>query len=206
MDEADKSDPKPAGKSSPALRIRDKDRKESWIHESTSIALYLEEAFPEFKGLVAADMLQRMQAIDMISLTNILSVEFGYYLRHAAPITSFWSHLPDEDRSLGAAKNALGSFNRNLVKLQDWCTPTLDSTGFMTPGVESPGIVDFALAGNVRYFELGYEFDSFEDGRLGKLKEWWVKFKGACEWWDALEEVEDVHPPQLRYAKEAREV
>lgn len=206
MDEADKNDPKPEGKSSPSLRIRQKDGKETWLCESITIALYLDEAFSDFKSTISTDILERMQAIDMITLTNLLGMEFGYYLRHAAPITSFWSHLPDDDRSLPAAKNALGGFNRSLVKLQDWVTPSLDSTGFMTPGVEGPGVVDFALAGNMRYLELGYEFDSLEDERLGRLREWWVRFKGECGWWDALEEVEDVHPPQLRYAKEVREV
>lgn len=206
MDEADMSDPKPAGKASPALRIRDKDGKESWVHESISIALYIEEVFPDFKKLMADDMVQKLQAVDRITLINLLSMEFGYYLRHAAPVTSFWSHLPDEDRSLGAAKNALFNMNRSLVKLQDWCEPTLESTGFMTPGVEGPGVVDFALAGNMRYIWLGYEFDSLEDERLGKLRGWWVRFKAACEWWDGFEEVEDVHPPQLRFAKEVREV
>lgn len=206
MDEADKSDPKPEGKSSPALRIRGADGKEEWIHESISIAMYLEEAFPDFKPLVGGDLVQKMQAVDAIALTNLLGHDFGYYLRHAAPITSFWSHLPDSDRSLGAAKNAKFGYNRNLVKLQEWSTHLLDTTGFMTPGVDGPGVVDFALAGNMRYFYLGYEFESLEDERLGKLREWWTRFKAACEWWHELEEGDDVHPPQLRYPKEVREV
>ena len=206
MDELDGSDPKPAGKSSPALRVRDKDGRETWLCESITIALYIEELFPSYKSLVSGSVLGMMRAVDMITLINLLGVDFGYYLRHAAPITSFWSHLADEDRSLGAARNALFGFNRSLVKLQDWCAPVLAETGFLTPDVEGPGVVDFALAGNMRYLELGYEFNSLEDERLDKLREWWVRFKKECWWWAELEEVDDVHPPQLRFAKEVREV
>lgn len=202
MTDADPSDPKPQGKSSPCLRIR-QDGSERWINESTAIALYIEDAFPDFRAAVGKDVVSRAQALDMLTLTNLLGHDFGYYLRHAAPVTEFWSGLANADRSHAAARNALAGMVKGLAKLQDWAV--LDETGWMTPGVEGPGVVDFGLAGNMRYLELAYEFDVFEDERLGKLREWKGRFKGLG-WWEELEEVGDVHPSALRYPKDIREV
>lgn len=202
---SDPSDPKPEGKTNPCLRIRKADGEEHWISESTAIIFYLEEYLSDTKPLIGKDMLQRAQAIDLITQINLLGSDFSYYLRHSAPITQFWSGLADDARSHSASKNALDGFTKSLVKLQNNAEPLLDSTGWLTLGVDGPGAVDVALAANVRYLWLGYEFDVFEDQRLGKLREWWARFT-SLEWWGPLEETGEVHPPQLRYSKEVREV
>lgn len=124
--DADPSDPKPQGKSSPCLRIR-QDGKEHWINESMTIALYIEDAFPDFKGLIGKDIVSRAQAMDRLTLSNLLFHDFGYYIRNAAPGCEFWSGLANADRSHAAALNAKAGMNKSLVKLQDWAA--LDESG-----------------------------------------------------------------------------
>ena len=66
-------------------------------------------------------------------------------------------------------------------------------------------MVDFGLAGNIRYLELGYDLEMLEDERLGNLREWWTRFK-RLGWWHELEEMGEVHPPCLTPPKGFREV
>ncbi|KAF4462276.1 hypothetical protein FALBO_10908 [Fusarium albosuccineum] len=205
MVDSDPSDPKPQEKSTPCLRIRHADGREDWINESAAILFYIEDAFPNFKSLAPHDTLKRAQAIDLITQINLLGVDFTYYLRHAAPVTSWWTELPDEDRSLGAARNALHAMTKTMVKLQDGASRSLDETGWLTLGVDGPGIIDVALAANHRYLNLSYEFDCLEDERLDKMRAWWKRFT-QLEWWDGFEEAGEVHPPQMRWTKEVREV
>lgn len=205
--DADPLDPMPKGKSTPSLRITDiKTGEETWIHESTAIALYVEDLFADMKPLISRNPVQRAVTVDMMTLINLLLHDSGYYLRHAAATAAMWSHLANEDRSSAAALNGLAHMNRSLEKLQKWAEPQLLSTGWLTPGVEGhPGVVDMCLAGPLRYLWLAYEFDLLEGENLGLLREWWARFKMEG-WWDELEEREGVHPPELTFGKASRDV
>ena len=206
MVDADQSDPKPQGKSSPSLRIRHADvGREDWLSESTAIMSYIEDAFPGHKSMVSSDALRRAQALDLITQVNLMGVDFTHYLRHATAVTESWTGLADADRSHAAARNSLQAFTKSVVKLQAGAAGSLEETGWMTPGVEGPGLVDVTLAANLRYMWLSYEFDTLEDERLDRLREWWKRFK-QLGWWEDLEETGEVHPPQMRYSKEVREV
>ncbi|KAG9251175.1 uncharacterized protein F5Z01DRAFT_677170 [Emericellopsis atlantica] len=197
------SDPKPADKSTPCLRVRDGDT-ESWIHESASIMMFVEDTF-EGPNLASRNPLTRAQTWDLLGQINLAMVDSMYYMRHATPVTQFWSGIDPNERSHPAARNARDTFHRGLVKLQTWAEPSLKSSGWLTPGVDGPGVVDFAVAGPARYQWLGYELDSFEDERLGLLREWWAHFK-TLSWWEEFEECKDNHPEGFSFPKEVREV
>jgi glutathione S-transferase len=202
--DSDPSDPKPSGMSTPCLRVRD-DGKESWVHESTSIMMLFEEAFDSGPSLASKDPVMRAMTWDMLGQINLTGVDITYYLRHASPVTQSWTHMDPNQRSHPAARNARDAFDRGLVKLQTWAEPSLKNSGWLTPGVQGPGVVDFALAGPSRYQLLGYELDCFEDERLGLLREWWARFE-KLSWWGEFEECEDNHPEGMSYPKEVREV
>ncbi|KAI6780779.1 uncharacterized protein J7T54_001087 [Emericellopsis cladophorae] len=201
--ESNPSDPKPAGTSTPCLRVRDGDT-ETWIHESTSIMMFIEDTF-EGPRLASRSPLMRALTWDLLGQINLAGVDMTYYMRHATPVTQSWSRMDPNQRSHPAAWNARDAFHRSLLKLQAWAAPSLKSSGWLTPGVDGPGVVDFALAGPARYQWLGYELDSFEDERLGLLREWWARFK-TLSWWEEFEECKDNHPEGMSYPKEAREV
>lgn len=204
--DADPSDPKPDGKSSPCLRITDPATgSEQWIHESSSIAWYIEDVFTNFRPLVGSSPADRAAAHDMIALINLCFHDASYYLRHAAAVTSFWSRLSPEDRSSEAAVNAALHMNHSLVKLQTWAEQRLRTGGWLTPGIQGPGIVDACLAGPARALWLGYSFEVFGDERLVLLKEWFQRFR-ALKWWDELECKGDAYPPELSFGPECRDV
>ena len=207
MRAADPNDPTPVGKSSPALRIRNTDTgSEEWIHESGSIAMFLAEQFPAKNPVVSSDPVKRAQALDSVQLNNLACQNLGTYISHALPaqITTYWSKLSEEDRSKGAGLNAKLHIANQQAKLQDWAAASLEKGGWLTPGIEGPGVVDCTVAGVLRYFWLGYEVDMLEDERLGPLRDWWKRFK-SLPWWEELEETGEVHPSFLRFPKDLRE-
>jgi glutathione S-transferase len=208
----DPSDQPPKGASTPCLRIAtvtsDSSSPIYYIYESISILLYFERTYTQPPALVPTSPLFQAQLEDRLALLMGMMDHGLYYLKHAVPQTSFWSGVPPEDRSLATARHAKQSMISSLVKLQSWCQASLSTTGYLTPGVElGPGLVDICLAAQVRYLHLCYGgYDLFEEGDLEAMKEWYARFKGACAWWDVLEEREDVHPQGLCYPKGCREI
>ncbi|EEU39416.1 uncharacterized protein NECHADRAFT_81568 [Fusarium vanettenii 77-13-4] len=172
--DVDPSDPKPAGKSTPCLRITDPTGKNElrWVHESSSIRLLLEELYPEKTPMIGPTPLERALMNDIHSTILQSITDSNYYIKNAAAVTTSWSGMRDEDRSLAVARHGKENHVRALLKAQEWAAESLEKGGWLTPGLDHPGLVDAALAGGARYMELSYSFDLFEDERLGLLKEW----------------------------------
>lgn len=202
----DPKDPKPADKSTPCLRIADLTTGTvDWIHESSAIPLYLEEVYVGLNALQGSSPLERGELHDIIFMINSAEAEGSNYLRHASSVACKYMGLPNVDRSPAAARNGKTQMVNKLSKVQLWASKTLDSSGWLTPGIERPGIADACLAAWARYMELAYEFDIFAHEDLGPLKEWYQKFKGLS-WWKELEEGEYKHPQQMNYQASIDEV
>ena len=200
------SDPKPESFSSPCLRVRDASTSECrWIHESSAIAAYLADTFSGYAPVRGQSSLDRAAATDMVCLLDLLANDSKYYVKHAAPSSSSWSGLNNEQRSLAAATNAKNEMLQGLFKLQSWAQEGLERTGWLTPGIDRPGIVDASLAGMVRYLELVFELDLFGGDEFRPLREWWTRFR-TVDWWREMEETGEVHPPMLRHGREGLEV
>jgi len=197
----DPLDAKPVDKSLPSLQVLDTSTgRTSWVRESSSIPLYLEDAYPNAPFLAPQTPLERAQMYDLLSLLASAEAEGYVYLRHAHPLAcKFWG-VADGDRNLGAARNGKKQMISKLKKLQEWGKETLDLTGWLTPGLDGPGLVDVQLAVWARFQELGYDTDLFEDEGLGELKEWYTRFKGL-EWWIGLEERQGSIPEGMKYGK-----
>ena len=203
----DPTDQPPKGASTPCLRIVQGNAKPVYIYESASILLYLDRLYTAAPLLSPTEPLGQAQLDDRLAMLGCIMDHGMYHLKHAVPQTSSWSRLPPRDRSLTTAKHAKGSMVSSFVKFQTWCEDSLSTTGYLTPGIEGPGVVDFALAAQRRYLELTYAgYNLFEDEELKVLRGWYEKFKGGCGWWDELEETEDVHPKELMHPEGCREV
>lgn len=193
------------GTSTPCLRIAcPSTGTEKWVHESTAILCYLEDVYassgPETQPKAAMD---RARMNDRLVAINEGFIHGVVYMKHAIPGTDFWSGLKDEDRSLAAARNSLQSMVTVFSKVQAWSEDSLESTGWLTPGIDGPGLVDFSLAALCRYTELCYGWDILEDEKLRQLAEWYRRFR-TLPWWGGFEERQDVKPKNL--AKEASKV
>ncbi|KAI5917422.1 hypothetical protein F4810DRAFT_717703 [Camillea tinctor] len=202
------ADALPRGTSTPCLRVTDTQTgRERWVYESVSILSYFESIF---RGhgltLLSLDPLDVAATNDIIGVINLAMAEGGTYMRHACPAMAAWSGLKNEDRSHAAALNSYGIMVKDLRKVQIWAEDTLAETGWLTPGVQGPGLADITLAAGRRYLELGYGWDIFEREELKVLAAWYKRFKNTLPWWDALEEREDVHPKEMMLGKEYREV
>ncbi|KAF4835187.1 hypothetical protein CGCTS75_v002855 [Colletotrichum tropicale] len=206
LEPADAEDPKPADKSTPCLRIFDTDKGTTrWIHESTAIPAYLEDAYPDFAPLQSRDIVDRAILGDIMAGINAAQDDFSYYLRHASPVACKYMGLDAADRSLKAALNAKSQMHKCLLKVQTWASGSLETTGWLTPGIDTPGLADVCLAGWLRYIWLSYEFDVIEAEGMDALRDWWVRFR-KLRWWAEVEETGESHPESLRFGKESREV
>ncbi|KAL0944830.1 uncharacterized protein CTRU02_202717 [Colletotrichum truncatum] len=206
LDSIDVDDPKPADKTIPCMRIVDSSKGTThWIHESTAIPAYLEDAYTELPPLQSSDIVNRAIMGDIILAINAAQDDFSYYLRHASPIACKFSGLDEKDRDYRAALNAKAQMNKGLRKVQNWAAESLRESGWLTPGITTPGLADVCLAGWVRYIWLAYEFDVLEGENLDGLREWWTRFQNL-PWWKEMEEIEEVHPKDLRFGRKSLDV
>ncbi|KAF6817721.1 hypothetical protein CPLU01_13496 [Colletotrichum plurivorum] len=206
LEPVDVDDPKPADKSTPCMRVVDSaTRRTRWVHESTAIPAYLEDAYPNLPPLQSQSIVERAVMGDIILAINAAQDDFSYYLRHASPIACRYMALDNADRSQTAALNGKAQMNRCLLKVQKWAAESLAESGWLTPGIETPGLADVCLAGWIRYIELAYEFNVLEGDGLDALRSWWARFQ-TLPWWEEMEETGEVHPESLRFGKESREV
>lgn len=200
-------DPKPAGKSAPCLRITGGSGNDSsvrWIHETSAIRLFLEALYPEKPALVSRDLLELATTNDIMGALQCAMDDANYYIKNAASVTTFWSGLRDEERSLPVARIAKQGMVRGLTRAQEWAAASIAASGWLTPGLDRPGMVDVTLAAWARYMELSYALDLFEDEGLKELALWYARFK-KLGWWDEMEE-RDRHPKELSYASDCRDV
>lgn len=203
----DTADPAPQGASSPCLRIHHvSSGAKHYIHESSAILAYLERAYSDVgPALAPQDPIGLAIMDDLAGVINLAMGDSYYYIKHSVPQTAAWSGLKNEERSHAAAINGYASMVRNLVKLQWWAEDSLQNTGWLTPAVEGPGVIDITLASGRRYLELTFGWNIFEKEELKSLAAWYERFQ-AVPWWKTLEERENVHPPELQFGKDCREV
>ena len=198
------SDPRPAGKSTPCLRIVDRATGcTTWLHESATIPLYFEELYPDLGPLQGRLPLERAQMHDILAQYDMALAEGTNYLRNAAAVTTMWSGMRNEDRSLPVALHGKASMVKSLCRMQDRANESLTATGWLTPGVNGPGIVDLSLAALAWYQHLCYGWDIFADESLGELRRWYGRFK-ELSWWVALEQSGVLKP--FRYPEGSLEV
>lgn len=206
MINVDPTDPRPADKSMPCLRIVDLIRgTTTWLHESTAILNYLEDIYPTFSPLRGPTPLDKALMNDTITRLNEALVDSLYYIKNAAPVTTFWSGLRDEERSLDIALYAKKQMVKGLLKVQAWAEVNLQNKKWLTHGLDHPGLADLCLAAWIHYNELSYAFDILEDKELGLLRNWYARFKQES-WWKELEESDYHHPPEITYDASCREV
>lgn len=201
------NDPKPAGKSMPCLRIVDPisaDKSPIWIEESAAVLAFLEENYKGKLSMTSPTMLDRAKMQDIRSPIVQSFAQFNHYITHAAAVTTSWSGIKNEDRNLTVARRAKRDFTSSLRQAQTRAEASLQTHGWLTPGLAHPGINDVVLASAVRYMELSYAFDMLEDAELGLLRDWYRRFKQA-EWWNEVEE-QGRHPKLLRHPASCREV
>ncbi|PNP74044.1 hypothetical protein FNYG_12614 [Fusarium nygamai] len=206
IEETNSEDRKPAGKSNPCLRIVDSTGKTPprWVHESASIRQFLEEMYPEKPSMISSTPLDRALMGDIQSIVLQAFNDCNYYIKNAASVTTSWSVIKDEDRSLGVARHAKMGMVRSLLKAQEWAAESLETGGWLTPGLDHPGLVDVTLAGGVRYMELSYSLRMFDDGRLELLRGWYARFQQLARWKEL--EGSGRHPRELSYSSDCREV
>ena len=180
LKDKDANDPKPAGKSAPCLRIAGAsgdDSEVQWIHESSAIRHFFEALYPDKPRLISSDLLEAAKTNDIMSALQVATDDATYYIKNAASVTIFWSGLRDEERSLAVAKMAKQAMRRALGRVQEWAASSIKESGWLTPGLKGPGVVDVTLAAWARYMELSYAFDLFEGVGLEDLGSWYVRFK-----------------------------
>jgi len=195
------------GTSTPCLRVADLTTgDEKWVHESTAIMCYLDEVYAN-----SGPDMQPKSALDRARMNDrLLAINDGFahgavYMKHAIPQTAFWSGLKNEDRSLSAARNGLATMVVAFGKVQGWAEDSLDITGWLTPGINGPGLVDFSLAALCRYTELSYGWEILEDEKLKPLADWYRRFQ-ELPWWDELENREGAIAKELVFGRECREI
>ncbi|RYP13213.1 hypothetical protein DL767_010851 [Monosporascus sp. MG133] len=199
------AEPHPKGASNPCLRTTDLTTGVSqFLYESTSIMQYLEELYPD-SPMQPKSAIDRAKMSDILGKINLTGVDLNYFLRNTVPELGAFMGLEAADQSRAAAMNALSCETKGMLKIQQWAvengmTPT---SGWLTPGVDSPGLADIAFVSTHRFLELVYGFDTVGDERLRTLAAWYERFK-QLPWWKGLEDREGVLPPMFGFGKNSR--
>ncbi|RYO96173.1 hypothetical protein DL765_011654 [Monosporascus sp. GIB2] len=193
------------GASNPCLRTTDVATGASqFVYESTSIMQYLEELYPD-SPMQPKSAIGRAKMLDILQKINLTTSDLNYFLRNTVPELGALMGLEAADQSRAAAMNARSCEVKGILKIQEWAvengmTPT---SGWLTPGVDGPGLADVAFASTHRYTGLVYGFDAVGDGRLRTLAAWYERFK-QLPWWEELEGREGIEPPVLGFGKHSR--
>ncbi|KAF5636138.1 hypothetical protein F52700_5452 [Fusarium sp. NRRL 52700] len=184
-------EPLPPGIKLPALRLGDTESGKSvWIHETWSIITYLEEVFDSnnYRQMWATSPVGRAITQDVLSYIALATDAGRVWLINCAPyMAAFWS-IPDAELSLAVGRRARTEFEGHFKTLQNVCADNLTATGWLTPAADGgPGMADVMLAATVRHTELSWSEFILEDEELGRLREWYGKFKTVGFWYE-LEE------------------
>lgn len=194
----------PKHASNPCLRITDLATKEErHIYESTSILLYLEELYPEHP-LQPRELVDRAKMMDFLGQINLVAIDTNYKLRNTIPEHGMAMGLMPESQRKETAVNAEAQEKKGYEKLLSWAhEESFRTTGWLTPGMDTPGLVDIALAPNVRFVDLVYGIKTFDGEKLRGLQDWYEKFQ-SLEWWQDFEERDGILPGMLSFGKTSR--
>ncbi|KAI1392015.1 uncharacterized protein F4822DRAFT_113155 [Hypoxylon trugodes] len=200
----DPSDPQPKGSTNPCMQTTDLTTgRSTYVHESEAIVLYLEDLYPEHP-LWSSSALERARTMDLVSKVNIAVIDTNYIIRHITPEYGAASGLKAEDLSRATALNAKYHETKGLLKVQEWAEQNgLEKTGWITPGVNGPGLGDVVLAAHIRFIEAVFGFYMLSDARLARLDSWYGRFK-QLPWWKDFEERDDIVPEVLAVGRTSR--
>ncbi|RYP69318.1 hypothetical protein DL770_008261 [Monosporascus sp. CRB-9-2] len=199
------AEPHPKGASNPCLRTTDLATGVSqFIYESTSITQYLEEVYPD-SPMQPKSAIDRAKMLDILGKINLTAVDSNYFLRNTVPEHGAIMGLEAADQSRTAAMNARSCETKGMLKIQEWAVENgmIPTSGWLTPGVDGPGLADVAFVSTHRFIELVYGFDAVGDERLRTLAAWYERFK-QLPWWKELEDREGVLLPMLDFGKRSR--
>ncbi|RYP60044.1 hypothetical protein DL769_008301 [Monosporascus sp. CRB-8-3] len=199
------AEPHPRGASNPCLRTTDPATGVSqFVYESTSIMQYLEELYPD-SPMQPKSAIGRAKMLDILGKINLTAIDSNYFLRNTVPELGTVMGLEAADQSRTAAMNARSCETKGMLKIQEWVVENgmTSTTGWLTPGVDGPGLADVAFVSAHRFIELVYDFDAVGDERLQTLAAWYERFK-QLPWWKELECREGVVPPELSFGKHSR--
>ncbi|KAI0379049.1 hypothetical protein F5Y04DRAFT_133340 [Hypomontagnella monticulosa] len=201
---ADPDDPQPDGATNPCMRTTDDATGEVFfIYESTSIILYLEELYPE-NPMRPCSTVEQAMMMDIIGRINLVAIDSNYFLRNTVPEHGAVMGVAAEDQQQSTALNAKDQEIKGLLKIQAWAELNgLGKRGWITPGIDGPGLADVTLASNVRFIDLIYGIYMFDDARLKPLSEWYERFK-KLPWWNDFEERDGIVPAILEFGKSSR--
>ncbi|KAH8173415.1 hypothetical protein LIA77_07670 [Sarocladium implicatum] len=194
----------PENARSPCLRITDPATgSERFIYESTSILLYLEELYPE-NSLQPSDPVDRAKVTDFLTQINLVATDTNYKLRNTIPEHGMMMGLMPENQRQETADNAAAQETKGFKQLLNWAQQeTFQKTGWLTPGMDGPGLVDLTLVADVRFVELAYGIETFRGEELEPLRRWYEKFQ-TLDWWPAFEEREGSLPAIMSFGKTSR--
>ncbi|KAF5009922.1 hypothetical protein FDECE_3907 [Fusarium decemcellulare] len=201
----DESERPPEAASNPCMKVTNHDTGTSdFIYESTSIILLLEEIFPHHP-MKPASGIARARMMDMLGKINLIAIDTNYFLRNTVPEHGAAMGVDKEHQSRFAALNARSCELNGLLKIQEWAKENglVETDGWLTPGIDGPGLVDVTLVSNHRFVELNYSINMLEDERLKTLAAWYDRFQ-RFQWWQGLEEREGIVPEVLENGKKSR--
>ncbi|KAH7081434.1 hypothetical protein BKA63DRAFT_599777 [Paraphoma chrysanthemicola] len=181
---------RPADSSLPVMRVKDGDRTETWIRESSSIMEYLEEVFTHEgavgEGVSSVDsrgtsLHQRARTRDILSLLSDAIIWSTVAMIHSNPATTFWSGLTRADMSPATAAHAQKKFDALLSKLERWVERdvVVRKTNSLSGEGADVTFADIALMAQVEYMHEMYGLDWVAEH--GVLRVWWERAKGE-EW------------------------
>jgi glutathione S-transferase len=187
----DPDEPLPSGTKVPALRLDDTDSGKSiWIYETWSIINYIEEVFDsnKYRQIWATNPIDRAITQDILGYIALATDSGRIWLINCAPyMAAFWN-IPDSEVSLAVGRRARRDFEGHFKTLQNVAANNVTKTGWLTPAADGgPGMADVMLAATVRHTELSWSEFILEDEELGRLREWYEKFKTVGFWYE-LEE------------------
>ncbi|KAF4470797.1 hypothetical protein FALBO_2293 [Fusarium albosuccineum] len=201
----DGSERPPEAASNPCMKVTNHDTGTfAFIYESTSIILLLETIFSRHP-MQPPQGIARARMMDMLGKINLIAIDTNYFLRNTVPEHGATMGVDRGHQSRFVALNARSCELKGLLKIQEWAKENglTETHGWLTPGIDGPGLVDVTLVSNHRFVELNYGIDMLEDDRLNTLAGWYDRFQ-CLQWWGDFEEREGVVPEVLASGGESR--
>lgn len=147
---------RPVDSSLPIMRIRHADGRTTWIRESLSILVYLEDVFPASAGwpeLRGENAEQVAQGSDILCLLVDATHWSLVELINSNSSTTSWSGLKEEEMSASTATYAANKVQFYLTRLEQWLEADKASNA------KGTSLAGLALLAQVEYYEMMYGMD-----------------------------------------------